>query len=315
MTDFFISYTSADERWASWIAFILEEDGHTTILQAWDFRPGSNFAIEMQKAAKRANRTIMVLSPAYIKSGFASSEWAAAFANDPQGLEKKLVPVVVEPCDVGGILGPIVHINLIGKSETDAKDQLLSGVKTGRAKPATRPAFPGPAGTPSFPGTVLSATAKSKAYMPNVRRKLTDVEKRRFLKDSFVEIGNYFETALSDLQSHVNGLEFDFRRLSVNEFTAEIFLNGKSVSSCRLRQGNEGFGQDSITYDEGNINYLTNAANEIITLAKGDGEATLSAMMDSLNYGTAKVDFDTKRMSAEQGAEYLWRRFISRLEY
>src|SRR4029077_13431766 len=41
--DFFISYTHADRTWAEWIAFQLEEAGYITILQAWDFRPGSNF--------------------------------------------------------------------------------------------------------------------------------------------------------------------------------------------------------------------------------------------------------------------------------
>ena len=47
MTDFFISYTEADESWAKWIAWILEANGFTTVLQAWDFRPGSNFVLDM----------------------------------------------------------------------------------------------------------------------------------------------------------------------------------------------------------------------------------------------------------------------------
>jgi hypothetical protein len=49
--DFFISYNSADLAWAEWIAWQLEAAGFTTIVQAWDFRPGSNFVVEMQKAA------------------------------------------------------------------------------------------------------------------------------------------------------------------------------------------------------------------------------------------------------------------------
>ena len=53
-TDFFISYHNADAGWASWIAWQLEQAGFTTILQAWDFRPGSNFVLEMQNAARVA---------------------------------------------------------------------------------------------------------------------------------------------------------------------------------------------------------------------------------------------------------------------
>ena len=35
--DFFISYSSVDEVWAKWVAWILEEKGIPTTLQAWDF--------------------------------------------------------------------------------------------------------------------------------------------------------------------------------------------------------------------------------------------------------------------------------------
>ncbi len=55
MADFFVSYTSADEAWAEWIGFVLEEEGFTVVIQAWDFRPGSNFVLEMQRAATEAD--------------------------------------------------------------------------------------------------------------------------------------------------------------------------------------------------------------------------------------------------------------------
>jgi hypothetical protein len=83
--DFFISYTSADCTWAEWIAWQLEQAGYSTVIQAWDFTAGSNFVLEMDKSAKAANRTIAVLSPNYFDSGFASSEWAASFRQDPLG--------------------------------------------------------------------------------------------------------------------------------------------------------------------------------------------------------------------------------------
>lgn len=66
--DFFISYTSVDKAWATWIAFILETDGHTVTIQEWDFRPGSNFAVEMDNALKQCPRMIAVLSPAISSS-------------------------------------------------------------------------------------------------------------------------------------------------------------------------------------------------------------------------------------------------------
>ena len=54
MTDFFISYTREDRAWAEWIAWVLEGKGYAVTIQAWDFRPGGNFVLDMQKAASAA---------------------------------------------------------------------------------------------------------------------------------------------------------------------------------------------------------------------------------------------------------------------
>ena len=53
--------------------------------QAWDFRPGSNFVLEMQRAASEAERTITILSPAYLNASYNQPELAAAYVQDPTG--------------------------------------------------------------------------------------------------------------------------------------------------------------------------------------------------------------------------------------
>src|SRR5690349_17564360 len=97
----------------------------------------------MQKASATASRTIMVLSPDYLKSQFASPEWAAAFGGDPQGMSRRLVPVMVRACEPKGLLTSIVQIRIAGLDESAACKALLEGLREGRAKPPTRPSFPG----------------------------------------------------------------------------------------------------------------------------------------------------------------------------
>jgi tetratricopeptide (TPR) repeat protein len=161
--DFFVSYTGADQGWAEWIAYTLEAKGLKCVIQAWDFRPGANFVLEMQKATSQAERTIAVLSPAYLRKPFPASEWSVAFCNDPEGMRRKLVPVRVEECHPEGLLKARVYIDLVGLDETAAATALLNGVAPGRAKPATSPAFPGAkdkgtaAPAPTFPGHRSSA--------------------------------------------------------------------------------------------------------------------------------------------------------------
>ena len=96
MSDFFVSYNQADRPWAEWIAFTLEEAKYTTVLQAWDFRPGQSFVTAMQDAASTAARTIAVLSPSYLASAFTLAEWSAAFARDPDGRSGLLLPARAE---------------------------------------------------------------------------------------------------------------------------------------------------------------------------------------------------------------------------
>ena len=153
---FFISYTSSDRQWAEWIAMQLEEAGYTLFIQAWDFRPGSNVVAEMERAAKYAERTLLVLSPAYLLSDFTFAEWAAAFSQDPRGTHGRVLPVQIEPCDVSSLLGEVVSIDLVSLDEMQARERLLEGVKKGRGKPMSV-GFPiqhVPHAHASFPGSL-----------------------------------------------------------------------------------------------------------------------------------------------------------------
>jgi tetratricopeptide (TPR) repeat protein len=158
--DFFISYTRTDGAWAEWIAWQLEAAKYSTLIQAWDFRPGTNFVAEMDAATKRAERVIAVLSHAYLASDYAFSEWATKFRLDPRGTHGLVLPVRVQECEVDGLLGSIVYIDLVGLDEQRAQDTLLAGVLRERVKPATVP-FPSSQQTrpehperPPFPGTL-----------------------------------------------------------------------------------------------------------------------------------------------------------------
>lgn len=140
--DFFISFNSADQEWAEWIAATLEAAGYSTIYQNWDFRPGQNFVVQMDGALARARRVLLVLSPNSLGSNFTKAEWTAAFAGDPAGLARRLIPVKVAPCELAGLLGPLIYIDVENASEDEAKRRILEGVAEKAARTAA-PRFPG----------------------------------------------------------------------------------------------------------------------------------------------------------------------------
>lgn len=155
--NFFISYTAADRHWAEWIAWELEEAGYTTILQAWDFTPGSHFVTAMHLATQITEGTIAVLSRAYLESAYSEQEWQAAWADDPSGAERKLLVLRIEDCPRPGLLGQVVSEDLFGVGKELARTRLLAAVQEGRRKPPMPPQFPGeapPVTEPEFPGLV-----------------------------------------------------------------------------------------------------------------------------------------------------------------
>jgi hypothetical protein len=185
--DFFVSYTQADQKWAEWIAWQLEEAGYTTVLQAWDFPPGSNFVVAMHNAAKQTDRTIAVLSDDYVESEYGMSEWGAAYSKDAVGNNRILVPVRVKKCDPSGLLRSITWIDLVPASEAAdealAKQLLLEGVRRDRRKPEVPPDFPAaghtprsvlhrapfPAAQPNFAERVNHSTDRPKQPAPSTR--------------------------------------------------------------------------------------------------------------------------------------------------
>jgi hypothetical protein len=162
--DFFISYTGADEAWAEWIAWQLEEAGYTTILQAWDFDAGAHFVTEMHRATQVATRTIAVLSHQYLSSAFAEAEWQAAWKGDPTGDQRKLIVLRIEDCPRPGLLGQLVSVDLFRADQAAARSRLLAAVRQGRRKPPVPPDFPlqeSPTVEPPFPGHLLPADLDS----------------------------------------------------------------------------------------------------------------------------------------------------------
>ncbi len=178
MKDFFISYNRADKQWAEWIAWTLEEAGYSVVIQAWDFRPGGNFVLEMQRAAAESQKTIAVLSESYLKASYTQPEWAAAFASDPESLKRKLIPVRVKECQPEGLLRPIVYVDLVGLAESDAKQALLNALEP-RVKPEQKPGFPGTSVPQVTPAT--GQVAEPKAF-PSALSRVQQIKEKSLQK-------------------------------------------------------------------------------------------------------------------------------------
>jgi hypothetical protein len=220
--DFFVSYTGADQAWAEWIAGQLEEAGYSTVLQAWDFRPGSDFLHLMQQATSTAQRTVAVLSAAYFGSKFGEAEWRAAFAKDPTGELGLLVPVRVRDGQPPGLLASRVYIDLVGLDESAAAARLRTGIQQGRARPPGRRPFPGqkpPVGECRYPGRlpeVFGVPARNPNFtgrgelLQALRRRMVETKAGAVVQASAVHgLGGVGKTQLAIEYAHRYAADYD----------------------------------------------------------------------------------------------------------
>lgn len=126
--DFFISRAGADNRVAIWIAQELRVMGYTTLLQDDDFRPGQSIAANMVIGG-RCERTIALLSPDYFQSDFTAAEWEAAFVRDPSGRERRLIPILVRPCEIAPTVRRLAYITFVKKSLDQRRKALRDCVR------------------------------------------------------------------------------------------------------------------------------------------------------------------------------------------
>jgi hypothetical protein len=138
---FFISFNSADQTKAHWIAWTLKEVGHEVAVHDWEIPAGGNAPLWMNAKLAWADRLIAVISPDYVPTRYSPMEWASQIWNDPDGTKGAVIPVLVRPTSrLPPLLNGLSRIDLTNCSEAAAKRRLITGVDM-PAPPQRKPAF------------------------------------------------------------------------------------------------------------------------------------------------------------------------------
>jgi tetratricopeptide (TPR) repeat protein len=138
---FFISFNSADQTKAHWIAWTLKEAGHEVAVHDWEIPAGGNAPLWMNNRLAWADRLIAVISPDYLPARYSPMEWASQIWNDPDGTKGSVIPVIVRPTTrLPPLLNGLSRIDLTNCSEAEATRRLIQGVDM-PAPPQRKPAF------------------------------------------------------------------------------------------------------------------------------------------------------------------------------
>jgi TIR domain len=130
------------------------------VVQAWDIVPGRDWVHEMHQAIAVAERIVVVLSTAYLRSQHGEAEWRPYYAKDASGELGLLLPVRIDTVKPEGLLETRVYVDLVDRDAATARAALLAAARRRRGKPTGEPGFPGThsrsrgpgEGPPRFPG-------------------------------------------------------------------------------------------------------------------------------------------------------------------
>ncbi|MFC4534032.1 toll/interleukin-1 receptor domain-containing protein [Sphaerisporangium dianthi] len=136
--DFFISHAGGDSAWAEWIDQVLRRANHSTITDLYEFEVGRNFILLMEDALQRADKLLLIWSSKARARYMVEVEWSSAMARN----RDRVIPIVVEECEVPAVLSATMHINLTKFSDGQTAGEALVQALHGRERPTDTVNYP-----------------------------------------------------------------------------------------------------------------------------------------------------------------------------
>ena len=134
--DAFISYSHHDKDWVDgWLLPRLEAAGLRICIDFRDFEPGLSSLINMENAVERSRKTLIVLTPAWVKSQWTTFESLLIQTDDPAGRQRRMIPLLLKPCEPPKRIGILTHVNLTQPAEAEFQLQRLVAAITDEPMP------------------------------------------------------------------------------------------------------------------------------------------------------------------------------------
>jgi len=137
--DVFISYSSQDRKWVrDELLKQLEARGLKACVDLRDFQRGAPTVKEIERALQTSRKTLLILTPAYLESGWTEFETLILQTLDPANRDLRLIPLLKEKCDLPPRIKYLTYVDFTTPEDVDiAWTQLLTALG---APPVLEPA-------------------------------------------------------------------------------------------------------------------------------------------------------------------------------
>jgi hypothetical protein len=203
-----------------------------------------------------------------------------------------------------GLIGAYTTVDEFRQKVRRDLERVLRGLHPSRISPAHPPRANVP--LRSEPEDRQPASRFTNIPLPQRQQPVSDLDKRRYVREGFSTIVAYFEDAAAALRQSNPALEVEMEQDTTRSLICEIFEHGQSRSRCRIWISND-LGSEMIAYGEGRS--VGGGMNDWIS-------ATETA--NGLAFSTSGMDFSRRQnevLDAEGAARHFWTRVTRPLNH
>lgn len=315
MIRIFFSYSHQDEAMRNELEVhlaVLKREGTVDTWHDRRITAGNEFAGVIDENLEGSNIILLLVSPYFLASDYCHDiELKRALEKHQEG-SARIIPIILDPCDwLRTPLKDLLAVPQDGKpiskypNKHDAFLEIVNQIRKivhemGGNIP-TKTEIPVTSHQTHHPPTQLPRSSNLR-----VKKSFTDQDRDDFLEDTFEYISRFMEGSLLELEKRNNELTTKFRKIDADHFTASIYKNGQSVSSCKIWLG--GVYGKGIAYSS-DISSGDNSMNDSLII-EDDGNTLYLKQMMSFN----RVDREAQ-LSQEGAAEHFWEELIRPLQW
>lgn len=307
MAKLFFSYSHKDEVLRDKLQTHLEMLKRSGTIETWHDRmisAGEELGGVIDRQLEEADVILLLVSSDFLASSYCYDVEVARAMERHEAKTALVIPVILRPCDwlegapFSKLLAapkdgwPITKWPNEDEAFLDVVKQIRAALKSPQAAPPRRPQS----------ADVQAAISTPRSSNLRLHKPFTEVDKDRFMDESFEFMAKFFESSLEELKRRNSDVDTNFKMISAECFTAVIYRGGKAVSRCSIRHGGASSFGSGITYSHDDRS-RGDSYNEILSIDVGEQSLSLKPMgISSVMQG---VDRDSL-FSAEGAAEFYW---------
>jgi len=122
----FISHSSKDKMFATWLGTDLKAAGHSPWFDEWDIRVGESIPQKISEGLKAADFVVVVLSEHAVQSKWVEREWHAKYWSEVEAGRVQVLPVLLRDCEIPELLKTKKYADFRENYNNGLEDVLLA---------------------------------------------------------------------------------------------------------------------------------------------------------------------------------------------